>query len=343
MAAGSGTDVGGLAGALADEVDKLSHCVHCGFCLPVCPTYTRLGDEADSPRGRLYLMRSVVEGRLDPGSSSFQTHIDRCLGCRACEPVCPSGVEYGHLLERAREAAVSARPPSPAARILLSIMGYPMREAAFMLLSRILRWSRIPSLAARFLPSGGWPGRARLALAMLAASGEAKPWGPSPGDSAGGATARTAELAGERAGKATAKPKKRVGILTGCVQEGLFSRVNRATVRVLEANGFDVVTVSDQGCCGALHAHGGLLERARELARRNIVVFESAGVDAVVVNAAGCGSTLKDYGELLEHDAEWSRRARDLSEKVRDVSEILADAGPRRGGALPLRVAYDPP
>ncbi|MFP3949332.1 MAG: (Fe-S)-binding protein, partial [Longimicrobiales bacterium] len=334
----SGRDggVGALAGALAGEVDKLSHCVHCGFCLPVCPTYTRLGDEADSPRGRLYLMRAVVEGRLDPGSSSFQTHIDRCLGCRACEPVCPSGVEYGHLLERAREVAVSSRPPALAARILLSIMGYPIMEAGFMALSRVLRWSRIPALGARFLPPGGWSGRMRLALAMLAASAPAKPWNGDVG----------AGRAGDSEGVAAASTgirRRRVAILTGCVQEGLFSRVNRATVRVLEANGFEVVSVPDQRCCGALHAHGGILERARELARRNVAAFEAAEVEMVVVNAAGCGSTMKDYVELLEDDSDWARRARELSEEVRDVSEVLADVGPRSGGTLPVRVAYDPP
>lgn len=356
----AGNEVPELAGALAGEVEKLSHCVHCGFCLPVCPTYTRLGDEADSPRGRLYLMRAVVEGRLDAGSAAFQTHIDRCLGCRACEPVCPSGVEYGHLLERARQAAVTERPPTPAARILLSTMGYPMREALFMAFSRLFRGTGIPGLAARGLPSGGWIGRLRVALSMLAASGPAE-WsarerGPSSRatdeeGSAGAPGATGPEGAGEsgtsaerRRPEAAAAPSKvRVGILEGCVQEGLFSRVNRATVRVLEANGFELVPVRSQSCCGALHAHGGMLERARELARRNTSTFLEADVDVVVVNAAGCGSTMKDYGELLEDDPEWADRAREIAGRVRDVSEILADAGPRVGGEVSLRVAYDPP
>lgn len=344
-------DVGGLAGALAGEVDKLSHCVHCGFCLPVCPTYTRLGDEADSPRGRLYLMRSVVEGRLDPGSPAFQTHIDRCLGCRACEPVCPSGVEYGHLLERAREAAVEARPPTPAARILLSIMGYPMLEGLFMAFSRVLRWSRLPALAARILPEGGWIGRGRFALGMLAASEQTHRWRrPTSGKPpagvarAGDSSSRETQAApSSEVETTTGDSRTRVGLLTGCVQEGLFSRVNRATARVLEANGFDIVAAAGQSCCGALHAHGGRLERARELGRTNIAAFEAAEVDVVVVNAAGCGSTMKDYGELLEGDGEWAHRARALADRVRDVSEVLAEAGPRSGGELSVRVAYDPP
>lgn len=346
-----GPDPGGLAGALAGEVEKLSHCVHCGFCLPVCPTYTRLGDEADSPRGRLYLMRSVVEGRLSPGSEAFQTHIDRCLGCRACEPVCPSGVEYGHLLERAREAAAESRPPSPAARTLLYVMGYPMMEGAFMVLSRLLRWTRLPALAARVLPAEGWSERLRLALGMLAASSPARRWKRNGGADGPPDAARARTPGGSDSEESGAEPKRgeeastktRVGVLRGCVQEGLFSRVNRATNRVLQANGFDVVPVSGQSCCGALHAHGGALERARELARRNIAAFLAAEVDVVVVNAAGCGSTMKDYGELLAEDPEWTERARELADRVRDVSEVLAGVGPRTGAEVSVRVAYDPP
>ena len=330
-----------LARALEGEVEKLSHCVHCGFCLPACPTYTRLGDEADSPRGRLYLMRAVVEGRLDPGSDAFQTHIDRCLGCRACEPVCPSGVEYGHLLERAREAAAEARRPPATARVLLAVLGRPAAERVFLVLSRLLRATRLPALAARLLPDRGVSGRLRLAMGMLAAS--------APVRIDGGAGRKIGERDdGGRRDEAAEESRRpgergRIGLLTGCVQEGLFDRVNRATARVLEANGYEVVEVAGQGCCGALHAHGGALDRARELAARNVDAFRSAGVDRVAVNAAGCGATVKEYGDLLEDDPERAAGARELAAGARDVSELLAAAGPRTGGPLPLRVAYDAP
>lgn len=341
-----------LARALEGEAEKLSHCVHCGFCLPACPTYTRLGDEADSPRGRLYLMRAVVEGRMDPGSDAFQTHIDRCLGCRACEPVCPSGVEYGHLLERARQTAAEARTPDAATRLFLEVLGHPILEPLFLFVSRLLRATRLPALAARSLPPDGIAGTLRLALAMLAASDT--PGVPEPdgrGRQLGAPRRRTSgpgappEPAARTAGDApAARPDRgRVGLLAGCVQKGLFSDVNRATVRVLEANGFEVVSVPRQRCCGALHAHGGALDRARALARANVEAFGNAGVDALVVNAAGCGAAMKEYGALLDDDSVWAGRAREVSKRVRDVSEILAQAGPRIGGSLPLRVAYDAP
>lgn len=331
-----------LARALEGEVEKLSHCVHCGFCLPACPTYTRLGDEADSPRGRLHLMRAVVEGRLDPASDAFQTHIDRCLGCRACEPVCPSGVEYGHLLERAREVATEARAPSRLSRLLLGVLGTPLLEPLFLAASRLLRATGIPSVAARLLPEGGLVGRFRLALGMLAASSPAA----LRGRGSTIASRPAASGSGLPDGAATSSEREsgpRVGILTGCVQKGLFGRVNRATVRVLEANGFEVVEVGSQGCCGALHAHAGDLDRARELARSNVAAFGESDVDHVVLNAAGCGAAMREYGELLEGDPEWADAAAELADRVRDVSEILVDGGVRRGDPLPLRVAYDAP
>lgn len=325
-----------LARALREQEDRLSDCVHCGFCLPACPTYTRLGDEADSPRGRLYLMRAVVEGRLDAGSEAFRTHIDRCLGCRACEPVCPSGVEYGDLLERAREVAAGSHPPPALARGLLRVMGTPSLKRLFMAAGRLLRATRLPDLASRLLPSRGPTGRLRLALGMLAAT--------LPG-------ARSPEVlrrdAAEEPAPSSAGPSPRsagrVALLRGCVQEGLFGEVNRATARVLSANGYEVVDAPGQVCCGALQAHGGERERAGTLARRNIAAFERADVEHVAVNAAGCGAAMKDYHELLAGDPGWSGRARRFVDRVRDVSELLADAGPRRGGDLPVRVAYDPP
>lgn len=324
-----------LSAALEAQKHRLLPCVHCGFCLPACPTYIRLGDEADSPRGRLHLMGAVMEGRLDPASDAFQTHIDRCLGCRACEPVCPSGVEYGTLLEAARETAAEARTPGLATRALLATMASRLLRPPFFLGGRILRATGLASVAVRLLPGRGPAGAVRTALAMLDATRGwvAPPARPGPESGEG---KRRAALAGV-AGRAS------VGVLLGCVQEGLYGRVNRATVRTLEANGYRVVSVAGQDCCGALHAHAGSLEKARRLARRNIEAFDDAGVDLVAANAAGCGAAMKDYGVLFESDPAMADRAAAFAERVRDVTELLAEAGPRPGAEVRCRVAYDHP
>lgn len=328
-----------LARSLAEQEERLMSCVHCGFCLPACPTYVRLGDEADSPRGRLYLMRAVVEGRLDPASDAFQTHIDRCLGCRACEPVCPAGVEYGSLLEYAREAAAEARPAGGASRGILWLFSRRKALFALMALARLLRATGIPALGARFLPAR--LGRVRLGLGMLASTrrGRAARGAASPDSSpeAGGphpapGPARSHPLTG-----------KRVALLNGCVQAGLLGHVNDATRRVLRANGMNVVEASGQRCCGALHAHGGDLEGARRLARINIDAMLGAGAEIIAVNAAGCGAQLKDYAELLADDERYARRAARVAAKTRDITEILAEAGPRRGAPLPLSATWDAP
>ena len=331
-----------LAAMLAAQDDRLSNCVHCGFCLPACPTYVRLGDEADSPRGRLHLMRAVAEGRLDPGADAFQVHIDQCLGCRACETVCPSGVEYGFLLECAREVASEARRSPLVARILLTMIQNPLLLGIWMGLSRALRWTRIPSLLAWKAPSWRWLRSTRLAMAMLAAS---SPWkAPANGGSPRG------REAGKREPSAPHQRQRhqgRVGVLSGCVQQHLLSRVNAATIRVLEATGWEVVTVTDQGCCGALHAHGGQLQRSREMALRNIRAFQATEVDWIVANAAGCGATMREYYHLLVGaDSQTTDDARWFSERVRDISEVVVTPEGDvcgEGGVLPIRVAYDPP
>lgn len=319
-----------LAAALEAQRERLLPCVHCGFCLPACPTYNRLGDEADSPRGRLHLMQAVVEGRLDPASDAFHTHIDRCLGCRACEPVCPSGVEYGTLLELARDTAARHRPPGLLTRILLAVISSKRRRAAFFLPGRVLRGLGLAALGARVLPAVGPLRSVRLGLAMLAASAA---WRP-PRRFSGGVDG-SFPVPGRRS--------ERVAVLVGCVQKGLYSSLNRATVRVLEANGYEVGIAAGQDCCGALHAHGGSLDGARALARANIDAFERAGVDRIAVNTAGCGSAMKEYGTLLEDDPSYADRAAAFSDRVRDVTELLADAGPRKGAPVPCHVAYDHP
>jgi glycolate oxidase iron-sulfur subunit len=333
-----------LARSLEEQRERLLPCVHCGFCLAACPTYNRLGDEADSPRGRIHLMRAVVDGRLDAASDAFQTHMDRCLGCRACETVCPSGVEYGQLIELARDVATKHRPAPALTRLLLVVFSsVPIRRAAF-LAGTLVRASGLAALTARVLPGRGLLGSARLGMAMLAATA---PWkGLRHGVTGIGGAAEvggTADSAGAVAAAATQPRRGRVAILEGCVQEGLYARVNAATVRVLEANGFEVVTVRGQDCCGALHAHSGDLEGSRSLARLNVAAFETSGVDHVVVNAAGCGASMKEYRHLLAHDPVFAARAAALSAKVRDVHEILAEVGPRRGAPVPCRVAFDYP
>ncbi len=328
-----------LAQALKEQEEGLLNCVHCGFCLPACPTYRRLGDEADSPRGRLHLMRAVVEGRLSAESDAFQLHTSRCLGCRACEPVCPSGVAYGQLLELARHVGSEARRPPFLNRLLLRVFGTAWIARPAMLAARILRASGIPALLARLLSGDAPPKGARLGVAMLAASAAVRslPEGPS-------ASAHRADhpVPVPRPLNGTTSPPT-VGLLTGCVQAGLFNRVNEATVRVLEANGYRVVPVAGQGCCGALHAHAGDLAAARAMARRNVDAFESAGVDLLAMNASGCGAAMAEYGALLANDGEMAERATAVAARVRDISQLLADRGPLPGAEVRMRVTYDAP
>ncbi|MEO5580143.1 MAG: heterodisulfide reductase-related iron-sulfur binding cluster [Gemmatimonadaceae bacterium] len=295
----------------------INACVHCGFCLQACPTYLTLEDENESPRGRIFLMRSLLEGTVTPGDASVQAHIDRCLGCRACETACPSGVPYGHLLEATRATLREARPTPFVARMILWVFAHPVLLKVAMFASRLLAATPIPTLLSRT------DGPLGFAMAMLASAGsplERDPYSTPPG--------------GER-GKAA--------VLLGCVMEGLFTDTNRATERVLRVNGYATVPARGQGCCGALHAHAGHLDAARGLARRNIAAFEKSGAEVIAVNAAGCGAMMKEYGHLLHEDAAWAERAAAMSARVRDISELLAAAGPVPGGPLPLRVTYDAP
>ena len=364
-----------LGDALAAHTDRLLPCVHCGFCLPACPTYTRLGDEADSPRGRLHLMRAVVEGRLDPGSGAFQTHIDRCLGCRACETVCPSGVEYGSLLELARAEAARSRRPPLLTRTMLSVFARRRTMRLALMLTLLFRLTGLAGLGARILPRRGPLGRARFALAMLASS---DPWrrpkrrrrssedppierrvsafdpdasrtetadssipGPEATPSDAGAAAEGTPTTPRLRRRSEILP--RVALLEGCVQRWLFAPTNAATVRVLQVNGCEVEHVRGQECCGALHAHGGDLRTARELARRNVDAFSQAHVDVIAVNAAGCGAAMKEYGHLLADDLAYAERAQAIAARVRDVSEVLAERGPVNGAPLPLAATWDAP
>ncbi|HEY6808108.1 MAG TPA: heterodisulfide reductase-related iron-sulfur binding cluster [Gemmatimonadales bacterium] len=297
----------------------LDACVHCGFCLQACPTFLATGDEADGPRGRIALMRALEAGALDPADPALTTHLDRCLGCRGCEPVCPSGVGYGQGLEAARTRIAAVRRLSPLAALTLWAMTAPAVAPAVYALARALRWTGIPRLLA---------GRSRFGFAM-GMLGATMP------DRRSGARA----VVTRRSVSTPGSPDRPTALLfAGCIMDGLFRHVHAATARTLTANGFVVAAPRGQGCCGALHAHAGLHEQAQALARRNIAAF--AGSDAAVaVNSAGCGALLKDYARLLPGEP----AAAAFAARVRDVTELLAERGPAAGAPIPARVAYDPP
>ncbi len=316
---------------VTDEL--LAACVHCGFCVPVCPTWDILREENDSPRGRLYLMRAEAEGRVDP-AGAFSVHLGRCLGCRACESVCPAGVPFGHLLEKARARI----PPRPEAgwreKWLLTALTEPRFARYTYGAARVLRSTGLARLLARLLP-----GRAGQALHLLAAT---QPTFRSGAD-AGGSGTGLAPVDGEADTIGYA-------LLEGCVMEGLFAHVHGATRRTLSRAGYREVPAPEQACCGALHAHAGLLEDARDLARQNIQAFEKSAAEWIVTDSAGCGAGLKDYPAWLADDPDWCERAESVAARVRDVTELLADAsiesGADRDDAGPerdIRVAYDAP
>jgi glycolate oxidase iron-sulfur subunit len=313
----SGCSIQGYLGMaetpLSMERHGLDQCVHCGFCLQACPTYLATGDENDSPRGRLMLMRALVEGDLDVLDPAIDTHIGRCLGCRACETVCPSGVPYGHLLEATRATIVAERPLPLIGRIVLGIFASPVLLRTALFCARALRATRIPDVLARW----------RVPLAMLAATRQVVPQ-----------RAYRVETTSERG---------TVALLRGCVMEGLFAETNRATERTLNVNGYRVIETPPQRCCGALHAHAGDARTARALARANVAAFDASGAKWIAINAAGCGAMVKEYGRLLADDPAWSARAAAVAAKARDVSELLAAAGPLPGAPIKKRVTYDAP
>src|SRR5215470_367780 len=306
---------------LARLEDKLLACIHCGLCLEACPTYVITGNENDGPRGRLYLMRAVAEGRLENTSTAFATHIDRCLGCRACEQVCPAGVEYGQLLEASREVLLETQPKSDLANrflrfVLRHVWLSPRRLRLFFGASRLFRDL---GLARLLLKSGVIPSRAQFGMALL--------------ESSKGTSRATNKRVKIVAGEV-------VLLFKGCVGEGLFARVNRATERVLKVNHFEVKAPPDQVCCGALHAHAGDLEGARKLARQNIAAFHSDL--PIITNAGGCGAMLTTYAHLFANDEDLAERARNFSARVRDVSQQLATTEMRTApSSVGQSVTYD--
>ena len=362
QAAPGALDPGGELRAAASD------CVHCGFCLPSCPTYQLWGEEMDSPRGRIHLITQALDGaQLSDAASA---HIDRCLGCMACVPACPSGVRYDRLIEAARtwtEEPPDGPSPAPARSrreravrsAIFATFPYPRRLKALAGPLRAAQWTGLDRLVRGSRATG------RLAPELMAALRLA------PGRPSG---ARPGAHAARLPGRVPARGERRavVGMLTGCVQQVFFPGVNAATARVLAAEGCDVIIPGDQGCCGALSLHSGRASEAAGFARRTIAAFERAGVDAIVVNSAGCGSAMKEYGALLagphgqagqapadtgqqapaetgqHRDAagDWAARAAALSGKVRDFSEFLIELSDHCGGPraarheLPVTAAY---
>jgi glycolate oxidase iron-sulfur subunit len=309
------------------DPELIAECVHCGFCLPTCPTYALWGEEMDSPRGRIYLMKMGVQGEV-PLTDKVARHFDLCLGCMACVTACPSGVQYDKLIEATRSQVERNYQRAPDdrlfRRLIFELFPYPNRLRA--LLGPLLLYDKLGlrGLVKRLGLLERLPARLRAMEALTPPLRTEQLWRGLP---------TVTPAVGER--------RRRVALLEGCVQRVFFGDVNAATVRVLAAEGCEVVVPPDQGCCGALEVHAGQESRALARARQTIAQFDRAGVDAVVVNAAGCGSTLKEYGHLLRDDPFWAARARAFSSKVRDITELLAELEPR-ASYLPLRfqVAY---
>jgi glycolate oxidase iron-sulfur subunit len=298
------------------DYDKSLACIHCGLCLSSCPTYLETGNENDSPRGRIYLMRAVQDGRLPLGDTAVK-HIDLCLGCRACEAVCPSGVQYGDLLEHTRDHIEKHYQRSTFQTFLRrvaieKVFPFPWRMKLALLPAKLIRALGVE----KFLPKF-----AREALSLIPKN--------------------ASEVKLPLISPATAEANRgRAGFISGCVMSVLFGGTNAASVRLLNRAGYEVVTPPEQGCCGALYAHSGQLELARACARHNIEVFERHDLSSIVINAAGCGSTLKEYGHLLHDDPKWAERARQFSAKVKDLTESLASGQTTSAGKVSDKVTY---
>ena len=306
----------------SDEL--IGQCVHCGFCLPACPTYLLWKEEMDSPRGRIYLMKMVNEGTASI-NDTWVSHFDACLGCMACMTACPSGVEYGKLIEATR-AQIERRYARPAAdkrfrQFMFNTFTRPGLLRAMLLPLGLYQRTGLQALVQRMGLPKLLPPRMRAMEALL-------PQVPRPEK-----VPEMVPAQGER--------RRRVGMLLGCVQRVFFPHVNAATARILSLEGCEVVAPEAQPCCGALLVHAGEEERALKFARRTIDVFEKAQVDTIIINAAGCGSTVKEYGHLLRDDPKYAARAQAFAAKCRDISEFLTELTPRSTWhPLRLRVAY---
>jgi glycolate oxidase iron-sulfur subunit len=304
------------------DKDLIGDCVHCGFCLPTCPTYVLFGEEMDSPRGRIYLMNKGLTE--EPLNDQMVRHFDLCLGCMACVTACPSGVQYDKLIESTRqqvERRYERAPEDKAFReMIFQFFPYPNRLRTVAAPIRLYQRFGIGEKLRRAGIMQRIPARMRAMEALLPDLPKEE---------------KIPDLTGP-----IGERRRRVGVLTGCVQRVFFSPVNAATVRVLAAEGCEVVAPK-QGCCGALSTHAGREEESLDFARKTIATFEDLNLDNVIVNAAGCGSTMKEYGYLLRDDPEYAERAKAFSAKVRDVSEFLQELGPvAERNPLPVTAAY---
>lgn len=339
-----------LKTTLDQEAEKLLACVHCGLCLPTCPTYKQLGNENDSPRGRLYLMRAVAEQKIDI-SPSYHKHLDLCLGCRACETVCPSGVNFGNLLESARAEMVETKPEKLSlwTKIKNFFLGIVLKQVFTRKWLLNLVWTTL-----KFLQRSGFVNLLlktgllkyipilEFALTLLK---KAESQLPLARKILASDNTQTGNIDSAQALEAI-EFNHQVAQFTGCVMEGLFSETNRATTRVLTKNSCLVEIPGSQVCCGALHAHSGFHKTAVMLAKLNIDTFMPIGSTSnfpIIVNAAGCGAMMKDYGRLLAHDPQYSERAQVFSERVKDVTEFLATIDLREGKPINSRITYDAP
>ena len=305
------------------SAELVSDCVHCGFCLTTCPTYSLWGEEMDSPRGRIYLINQGLSG--EPLSDSMVEHFDNCLGCMSCVTACPSGVQYDKLIEDTRAQIERRHTRTPRDRALraaiFALFPYPKRLRLLRGPLRAYQASGLKGLIER----SGLLERLSPMLATLDSLAPRMRTVPPP--------PRKVDAAGTR--------RAVVGMLTGCVQSAFFPDVNSATVRILAAEGCDVLIPPEQGCCGALSVHNGREEEAQRFARRLIDTFEPLDIDYFVVNAAGCGSSLKEYDRLLRDDPSYADRAAAFTAKVRDLSEVLTELGPvAKRYPLPVTVAY---
>ncbi len=318
-----------FAGADIPSDAVINTCVHCGLCLSSCPTYRETGLEMFSPRGRIYLMKAVSEGRIGMESDVFQEQMSACLNCRACEAVCPSGVQYGQILEASRTQIEQARddgrlPPHPWVVKLIrgGVFGVMFKRLELFRLFSRLMWL--------YQRSGAQAIARRSGMLKLLKLDETETLLPPISDSFVAPHGQVYQAEGTT--------QYHVALLTGCIMSTAFAEVHQATIRVLQKNSCEVLLPPDQGCCGALHVHGGDMNGGRDLARRNIAAFEGLGVDAIVVNAAGCGSTLKEYGHLLADDRAWAERAKAFSAKIKDISEFLGGIALNTRDLKPLNV-----
>ena len=312
------------------DFDVIRSCVHCGFCLPTCPTYVLTGKERSSPRGRIWLMKAVREGRMDMMDPIFDYEMSFCLNCRACEAVCPSGVEYGQILEASRAQLERAHNGG-------SAQARAAKGLTYGFLFKDMRRLRAASHGLKLYQRSGLQGAVRKSgILELIGLAEQEMMLPELSDEFLAPQGQTWPAIGESVG--------RVALFTGCIMSTAYADVHQATIRVLNRNGYDVTAVNEQTCCGALHVHGGDLDGGRELARQNIDSFDLDAFDAVIINAAGCGAALKEYGHLLHNDPAYAERASAFSGKVMDVAEFLAGIGlSAQPGPLAARVTYQEP